>query len=437
MRHTVGLMTVTAALLLVAATFNAQQKPAPEPRTGVGHPQGTKLQALLDAADAALARKDFPAAVKALEEFISIEPESAYVHFQLGYAYAVLERPKEAEREYARAAELAPDMAEAHLNLGLLRLDRDPAAAVQDFERAAALLPDSPRPRFLLGLALERSHRLADAVAQYRAAAALDADSFDIHFALARALLALARTAEAEAEFRKSLELRPRMPAAMLGLAESLIDQKKFDEAAATLAVYLETVPDDADSRVQFASLLLDLARDEEVLAQLRRAEESGYTSPALFSLRAQAHLRRGELEAAIRSLSRAVELRPRDAALRAHLGRLWLERRDFAAAERELIAALELEPSHVEALRDLVANFYLAGKYPQALQALELLQQREELPAGSWFIRATCYDKLGRKAEALAAYERFLALDEGKNPTQTFQAQQRARLLARELRRR
>lgn len=438
MKRAIAFLTVFATLLLGGTAYaSAQQRPASRQREGVGHPQGARLQSLLEKAERALADKDFRSAAAALEEFITIEPESAYVHFQLGYAYTALERHEDAVREYRRATEIAPQMAEAHLNLGLALLDRDPEAAVPAFERAAELLPERARPHFLLGLARERAGQPAEAVEAYRRAVELDADDFEFHFALARTLLSLERFAEAEADFRKSLEIRPGMPAATLGLAESLVGQKKFDAAAAALARYLESAPDDSESRVQLASLLLDLGREEEALAQLDRVQQAGLESVALLKMQTDAHLRRGELEAAIRSLTRAVELQPADHALRARLGRLWLERRDFAAAERELLAALTADPSLTDALRDLVSTFYLAEKYPQALRALDLLQQREDLPSGSWFIRATCHDKLGQKAEALAAYEKFLMLDDGRNETQSFQARHRARLLARELRRR
>ena len=77
---------------------------------------------------------------------------------------------------------------------------------------------------------------------------------------------------------------------------------------------------------------------------------------------------------------------------------------------------------------------YYLAGQYQAALDALDLLARRETPNAGSWFVRATCYDKLERKAEAVAAYEKFLALDQGHNEVQQIQARQRVRLLTREL---
>ena len=50
------------------------------------------------------------------------------------------------------------------------------------------------------------------------------------------------------------------------------------------------------------------------------------------------------------------------------------------------------------------------------------------------FFVLATCYDHLRARKEALANYEHFLQLSNGKNPDQEWQATQRAKLLRREL---
>jgi hypothetical protein len=50
------------------------------------------------------------------------------------------------------------------------------------------------------------------------------------------------------------------------------------------------------------------------------------------------------------------------------------------------------------------------------------------------FFVLATCYDHLRARKEALANYERFLQLSNGKNPDQEWQATQRAKLLRRVL---
>lgn len=430
----------SAAALLFCLTFGvsgpaAAQAPQKTPKT-----QATKkdqrpdpLASLLREAEDAIANKDYAAAAPPLESYLAQRPEDATAHFQLGYVYSALERWDQAKSEYTRAIALNPKLAAAHLNLGLVLLDRDPGAAVGPFRQATELLPDQGRPRFLLGLALERSGNIASAIEEYDAAEHLDPKNYEIRFALGRALLASNRAAEAEPQFREALTPRPDSAPARLGLAESLRRQQKQEAAADEFAAYLRLQPKDQDARLQRASILADLKRYDEALAELERSDASA-PSLAGAKLRADIYLQQKQRTQAADALVKAIKLAPQDAELRARLGRVRLEQRDFPAAERELRQALQIDRNSTDALRDLVDVYYLSQNCPATLQALDLLAQREAPNAGSWFVRATCYDKLARKAEAVAAYEKFLELDQGHSDKQDFQARQRIRILTQEL---
>ena len=78
----------------------------------------------------------------------------------------------------------------------------------------------------------------------------------------------------------------------------------------------------------------------------------------------------------------------------------------------------------------------YLAEDYPPALAAFERANQLGENTAGNWFLRAIILDKTHQTKPALEAYRQFLALSQGKNPDQEWQARQRERTLQRELER-
>jgi tetratricopeptide (TPR) repeat protein len=117
-----------------------------------------------------------------------------------------------------------------------------------------------------------------------------------------------------------------------------------------------------------------------------------------------------------------------------ARLGHLYLKKKDYPNAVRELVVAFKMAPNATDVLGDLVAAQYLNKNYPAALEGLDLLSKREPLPAGSWFIRATCYDRLGQPAQALDGYQRFLQLNKDQNNDMYFEATARARTLTREL---
>ncbi len=434
MKRSISLAALPMFLLAVFANSVPAQTPAP-PRPAQQKTQklANPLNDLVVEAQKAIERQDFAAAVPPLEKVVAEQPEFAYAHFQLGYAFTALKRWDEAKSEYQRAAALDPKMAEAHLNLGLLLLDRDPAAAVMPLERAVELLPAQSRPRFLLGYARERAGDLPGAAQAYEGAEKLDPRDYEIEFAYGRTLLRLNDAAAAEGKFRQALEIKSDSAAARLGLANSLAQQDK-PEAAEAFRVYLELTPDDRDARLELARLLFNQKEYAAALRELDTAEASQQASLDTLKLRADILIAESRWDESVAILQRALAMAPHDAGLHAGLGRIYLGKRDFASAERELKTALAADAKLADGWRDLSATYYLAGNCPASLDALERLARLETPNAGSWFVRATCYDKLGRVSDAIEAYQKFLELDRERNANQEFQAQQRIKFLKRVL---
>jgi protein O-GlcNAc transferase len=387
------------------------------------------LNDLLDEAQADLDKNDFEAALIPLQKFLTEKPDVAYAHFQLAYALTALKRTDEARAEYQKAVELDPKMAEAHLNLGILLLEKDPSAAVAPLRKATELLPAQTRPRFLLGLALERSGDAAGATATFEAASHLDPNDVEAVTHLGAMYLRNARPGDAEAKFRHALELQPQSPKALQGLAQSLDAQKKPD-AADAYRNYLAAQPQDAAARNRLIHILIEQQQYDAALAEIDRASAGQQPTIDTLKLRADVQIAQKKLDDAIVTLRQAVALAPNDAPLQGGLGHVLLQKRDFPAAEKELKNALLLDRNNLAYWKDLSSVFYLSGNYPATLSALDLIAKAETPNAGQWFIRALCYDKLNEVQPALDAYRKFLELDQNKNPNQVWQANQRIHVL-------
>jgi tetratricopeptide (TPR) repeat protein len=328
-------------------------------------------------------------------------------------------------------------LASAYQNLGLTLIPTDPAAAIEPLQHAAELMPEDARTKWLLGVALEAAKKDSLAIEQYEAAAKLDPKSADIRNSLGFALLRTGSAGDAEAAFREAIALQPSGEAASQahkGLLQALIAEKKNDEAATELGVYLDAHPNDAAMRLEHASLLVDAGKDDDALAELDRAAAGGPESLRALRLRALIYFRKKEYDKSIPVLKNAVALAPNDPDLAAQLGHAYMENKDYPNAVNELVVAIKMNPTSNDVLTDLVAAEYLNKNYPAALHGLDLLAQRETLPLGSWFIRATCYDKLGQAAPALESYQKFLQLNKDENSDMYFEAAARARTLTREL---
>jgi Flp pilus assembly protein TadD len=424
---------VWLGVLFVAASAFAQT-PGPAHKHVVQDPAAVKLNQLLASAQQALNNNDFETAAQDYQEYLATKPDDAIGHFQLGYAYTGLKKNEEAKTEYEKAIELDPEMEAAYLNLGLTLLDTDAAAAIEPLQKAIELKPGEPRPKFLLGWAYERTGKLPQAVEQYQAAEKLDAQNFNIVFALARTLLTMNRPTEAEPEFRAAISLRADSAPAHLGLAQTLVAEKKVDAAEPEFALYLTAAPNDLESHIAHASVLETLGKYDEAIPELESVRAVSPNDIRVLKLLSNAYFQKKRYADAVPVLQKAATLEPKDPEVPARLGHLFLEKKDYPNAVHELMVAFEMDPNSDDVLADLVSAQYLSKNWTAALRGIEMLSERKSLPIGSIFIRATCYDRLGQKEQALESYKKFLELNKDENSDMYFEASGRARTLAREI---
>ena len=422
-----ALPTTPALGVTISSLAQASGKQATQARPQrVANP----LNDLLDEAQHDIDSNNFEAAIVPLQTFIAEKPELAYAHFQLGYAYTALKRSDDARVEYERAIALDPKMPEAYLNLGVLLLDKQQyAAAVAPLSKAVELLPAQSRPRSLLAVAQDRSGDQDAAARSLESVLHLDPNDLVANHYLGDLDMHRGKPAEAEARYRRALEARPDAPEILQGLAQSLEAQNK-PEAVDVYRKYLALMPEEAAARTHLIHLLMNAQEYDAALGELDRAV--GGKPPSLDSLRMRADIQIAQKKwpDAIATLRQAIALAPRDAQLIGGLGRVYLQKRDFAAAEKELKAALQLDGNNLTYWKDLSSTYYLAGNCPAMLSTLDVIDKAEPPSSGAWFIRALCYDKLHQFKPALAAYDKFLALEQGKTSDQVWQAQQRSKVL-------
>jgi tetratricopeptide (TPR) repeat protein len=429
-----GFMLVWLFVSLATSPARAQRKPASKPAAPASPAREDPLAPLLRQATQAIDKMDFAAALDPLQKYIAERPDDSYAHFQLGYAYAGLKRAEDAKAEFTRAVTLDPKMAAAHLNLGLVLLESDPGAAAEAFRHAAELQPSQSRPRFLEGLSLEHAGKLPEAIDLYRGALALDANDYEIHFALGRALLRTRDAGGAEAQFQSAIALRTDSAPARLGLANALEEQKKYEAASDAFAEYLKRNPADHAAHFDRATALLELKRFDEALAELDLAVAGDSPAPEMLKMRGEIYLRQEKWKEARETLTEALKASSKDPELAFWLGHVDFELHDYPAAIGILSQVYAQHPQFADPLRDLASAFFLNENYAEALGAMDRLDKLETPKPGSWFVRAICYDKLSRKAEAIDAYQKFLDQDNGQHDTQDIQARHRMLALQNEL---
>src|SRR3981081_637454 len=423
-------VALQSALGLGNSPSTFAQSPTKQPAQPRPQKVANPLNELLDEAQRNIDSNNFESAIAPLEKFIAEKPDVAFAHFQLGYTYTALRRTDEARTEYERAIALDPKMPEAYLNLGVLLLDKQQyAAAVAPLTKAVELLPAQSRPRSLLAVAQDRSGDQEGAARSFEGVLHLDPNDVTANHYLGELDLRRNKPAEAEMRFRHALEIRPDAREALQGLAQSLEAQNR-PEAADGYRKYRAVMPGVSAARARLTHLLVNNQEYDAALAELERADAGKPPSLDSLRLRADIQIAQKKFADAVVTLQQAIALAPRDSQLVGGLGRVYLQKRDFALAEKELKAVLQIDPNNLVYWKDLSSTYYLSGNCPATLPTLDIIAKVEPPGSGAWFIRALCYDKLHQFKPALEAYEKFLAMEQGKASDQIWQAQQRSKVL-------
>jgi Flp pilus assembly protein TadD len=407
----------------------AQQPPGKSSSSSKTQKVANPLNDLLDDAQKALDKDDCESAIQPLKKFIAEKSDVAFVHFQLAYAFTCAHRLEEARPEYERAVALDPKLYEGWLNLGTLLLSSDPAKAIEPLQKALDLQPAQTHPRYLLAVAFDRSGNDSVAAEEFQKLLRLDSNDLPSVIYMGNYELRHHNPGAAETRFRHALEIKPGDSAAQKGLLLSLSAQNE-PESIEAYRQYVAEHPNDPDAVFHLIHMLMDLGKYDEALAETNKFGANQTPSAEMFKLRADIQIAQKNTDAAINTLNQAIALAPNDAQLHGGLGRLYLGKRQFPEAEKELKTALQLDRSNLAYLKDLSSTYYLAGNCPATIASLDAIDLREAPGAGAWFIRALCYDKMNQVLPALAAYRKFLELDENRNPDQIWQANQRIHVL-------
>jgi tetratricopeptide (TPR) repeat protein len=209
----------------------------------------------------------------AYRQILTIDPDHANAHHNLGVALHDLGRPAEAAASSREALRLRPNYPAAHGNLGnaLLALGR-PAEAAASYREALRLRPNYPETYNNLGIALHDLGRPAEAEANCREALRLRPSYPEAYNTLGNALLALGRLAEAEASYREAVRLRPDYPEAHNNFGIALHDLGRPAEAEVGYRAALRLRPNFPEAHNNLGAALNALGQPAEAEASYREA---------------------------------------------------------------------------------------------------------------------------------------------------------------------
>jgi tetratricopeptide (TPR) repeat protein len=190
--------------------------------------------------------------------------------------------------------------------------------------------------------------------------------------------------AKAIEAYKKASALDPKLAAAFLGLGYAYMDRGDFQQANAAFKQYVTFAPSDSGGFTMI-----------------------GLTYEAL-----------KQYPQAIEALQTAIRMKPEPGMLEEAYGTLGMVYNDMEKYSEAVAAcqqALRLEPENAGANYELGYALFYLKRYPEALAALQQavrIKQNNANDANSYFYLGLTYLVLGRKSDALDAYNKLLPLD-------------------------
>jgi len=381
----------------------------------------------------ALEAAKYDQAAELFGKAVAADPKDYAAHFHLALADTMLKRDADSLAEYKKVLELKPGLYEAELNAGILLIrDKQPLDAAQYLQKAVDQKPKEFRPRQYWAQALLGSGDAAKAEEQYRAALNLDAKSAAAELGLAHALAGQDRLVDAVPHFRAAAQLDTTYRDSLLELAGLY---EKNHQNAEAIAIY-QQFPENAAAQEHVGQLLLESRHSADAIAPLEAANEKDPTLANRLAL-ATAYLFEKQFAKALPLLDQSVAAEPGNYALHMMYGRGLRDAKKYDPAAQQFFQATKLKPDSREAWNELAGMLYMLEKFPESLAALDHAHQLGDDTPGNYYFHAITYDKLRALKPALDYYREFLARSKGEFPDEEWKAQQRAKLLDRELNKR
>jgi tetratricopeptide (TPR) repeat protein len=341
---------------------------------------------LLDRGDAALREGDTFGAIEAFSGAVALRPTSMVAHLRRGESY---------------------------------RLRGELSAAARDFRTAAALDPRAPRPLDLLSDVYYERGRYDRSIDTLERRVRLDDRAPRPHYKLARSQYRAGRLTQALQSLANAIRLDGRMPDAYFLLGLCLRDQGQPSEALDAFERAVTLAPGLIPAREELASLYEQLGRYANQLEQLQvlAALDSAHIQRQVAV--GTAHARAGHPEAAVVTLTNALERSPGEPIVYQELGRVWLDvasTRDDPTALRKAIEAFDHLGAGPTASSDALTLYgqalTLNGELDAAARVLEQATRRYPIDLDAFPALADVAERQYRHDVARAAlidYETLL----------------------------
>jgi len=411
-KHHVG--PERAAATTLRSVFPRTPEGAAEPgRDGVGEPGPASESMNLKRQGDALARQSrFAEAEVLYRRALALAPDLAEAHNNLGNVLSLQGRGEEAAACYRRALEHKPTLLDAHNNLGVWLAGQGlTEAAAGHLRQVVRQNPAHGEAHLNLAKLLVKMSDRAGAAEHFRLAAESPHASAELRRESAVGLIACREASAAQAILTENVERDPLDSLSQRALSMVLAERQLLEESLFHARQALEIEPRDGLVHAELALLLKAQGRMADARFHARTGVE-------LSAGEARAHLilgsileSEGQIEEALKSYAEAVRLAPDMAEAHSAYGILLSSTDNLARALQSLRRAVELAPENPSVHNNLGIGLQENNQYDDARASFERALAIDPGLAQTYCNLAMLELQLGHVGEAERLYRRAFEL--------------------------
>ena len=212
-------------------------------------------------------------AVAAFKKAISIKPDYAEAHHNMGNALREQGKLDEATRFYKKAFSIKPDYAEAHLNIGNVFKDQGKIEeAIEAYKKALSIRHDYAEAFNNMGNALHVQGKVDEAIEAYNNVLSIKPDYAEAHNNIGTVFQDQGKIKEAIEAYSKAVSIKQDYAEAFNNMGNALHMHGRFEEAVKNFNQALSIAPDYAEAYLNKGAALHDQGNLEEAIETYHKA---------------------------------------------------------------------------------------------------------------------------------------------------------------------
>ena len=367
-------------------------------------PPTSAVKASIERGNALLHADDYPAAVKAFDEALRLDPKNVPAHIGRGTAYRLAGKLDQAMADFDEALRLEPRNSEAHRGRGGVWWDKkDFDKALAECDEAVRCDPENSAAYRSRGNVHTANGEYDQAFADLTEAVRLNPKDADAYCGRGCAYAYIGEYGKAIADLTEAVRLSPKDADAYCRRGCAYVYFGEYDKAFADLTEAVRLNPKDADAYCGRGCAYVYIGEYDKAIADLTEAIRLDPKDAKAYNNRGDAYAGKGEYDKAIADLTEGIRLDPKDAKAYNNRGGVCLAKGEYDKAIADLTEGIRLDPKDAKAYDIRGVAYASKGEYDKAIADHTAALRLNPKDAVAYCKRGEAHGKKGetKKAEA------------------------------------